>query len=52
MSQATHGQGYPVAHLVGPDLAIVLVAGGEDGYVGRDGPAVGDNPRGGPPGAG
>ena len=31
--------------------AIVLVAGGKDGYVGRDGQAVGDNPRGGPPGA-
>ena len=32
--------------------AIVVVAGGSDGYVGRDGRAVGDNPRGGPPGAG
>jgi uncharacterized cupin superfamily protein len=31
--------------------AIVLVVGGKDGYVGRDGQAVGDNPRGGPPGA-
>jgi mannose-6-phosphate isomerase-like protein (cupin superfamily) len=31
--------------------AIVVVAGGRDGYVGRDGRAVGDNPRGGPPGA-
>jgi uncharacterized cupin superfamily protein len=36
---------------VGQDDAIVLVAGGKDGYVGRDGQAVGDNPRGGPPGA-
>lgn len=31
--------------------AVVLVAGGKDGYVGRDGQAVGENPRGGPPGA-
>ena len=36
---------------VGQDDAIVVVAGGKDGYVGRDGQAVGDNPRGGPPGA-
>jgi uncharacterized cupin superfamily protein len=36
---------------VGQDNAVVLVAGGKDGYVGRDGQAVGDNPRGGPPGA-
>lgn len=36
---------------VGQDTAVVLVAGGKDGYVGRDGQAVGDNPRGGPPGA-
>ncbi len=36
----------------GQDIAIVLVAGGKDGYVGRDGRPVGDNPRGGPPGAG
>jgi mannose-6-phosphate isomerase-like protein (cupin superfamily) len=36
---------------VGEDEAIVLVAGGADGYVGRDGRPVGDNPRGGPPGA-
>ena len=35
----------------GEDDAIVVVAGGKDGYVGRDGQAVGDNPRGGPPGA-
>jgi hypothetical protein len=34
---------------VGQDTAVV--AGGKDGYVGRDGQAVGDNPRGGPPGA-
>jgi uncharacterized cupin superfamily protein len=36
---------------VGQDNAVVVVAGGKDGYVGRDGQAVGDNPRGGPPGA-
>ena len=36
---------------LGQDAAIVVVAGGKDGYVGRDGQAVGDNPRGGPPGA-
>ena len=36
---------------VGQDDAIVVVAGGKDGYVGRDGQAVGDDPRGGPPGA-
>jgi mannose-6-phosphate isomerase-like protein (cupin superfamily) len=35
----------------GQDEAIVVVTGGKDGYVGRDGQAVGDNPRGGPPGA-
>jgi mannose-6-phosphate isomerase-like protein (cupin superfamily) len=32
--------------------AIVVVAGGKDGYVGRDGQAVGGSGRGGPPGAG
>ncbi len=36
---------------VGDADAIVLVAGGKDGYVGRDGQAVGDDPRGGPAGA-
>ena len=36
---------------VGQDNAVIVVAGGKDGYVGRDGQAVGDNPRGGPPGA-
>ncbi len=36
---------------VGDGEAIVVVAGGKDGYVGRDGQAVGENPRGGPPGA-
>jgi mannose-6-phosphate isomerase-like protein (cupin superfamily) len=36
---------------VGEDEAIVVVTGGKGGYVGRDGQAVGDNPRGGPPGA-
>src|ERR1700727_1423386 len=35
---------------IGQDDAIVVVAGGKDGYVGRDGQAVGDNPRGGPAG--
>jgi quercetin dioxygenase-like cupin family protein len=30
----------------GQDDAIVLVAGGKDGYVGRDGQSVGDTPRG------
>jgi mannose-6-phosphate isomerase-like protein (cupin superfamily) len=35
---------------VGDDEAVVLVAGGKDGYVGRDGQAVGGDPRGGPPG--
>jgi mannose-6-phosphate isomerase-like protein (cupin superfamily) len=38
-------------HNVGEEEAIVLVAGGKDGYVGRDGQPVGDSPRGGPPGA-
>jgi mannose-6-phosphate isomerase-like protein (cupin superfamily) len=37
---------------VGSGEAMIVVAGGKDGYVGRDGQAVGDNPRGGPPGAG
>lgn len=36
---------------VGGGDAIILVAGGKDGYVGRDGQAVGGDPRGGPPGA-
>jgi uncharacterized cupin superfamily protein len=35
---------------VGDGQAVVLVAGGKDGYVGRDGQAVGADPRGGPPG--
>src|ERR1700690_1045565 len=35
----------------GEQDAIVLVVGGKDGYVGRDGQPVGDSPRGGPPGA-
>jgi uncharacterized cupin superfamily protein len=35
----------------GQDAAIVVVAGGKDGYVGRDGQAVGDNPHAQPPGA-
>jgi quercetin dioxygenase-like cupin family protein len=36
---------------VGEGEAIVLVAGGKDGYVGRDGQAVGEGVQGGPPGA-
>ena len=36
---------------VGDDDAIVVVAGGKGGYVGRDGQAVGGSGRGGPPGA-
>ena len=36
---------------VGQNDAIVLVAGGKDGYVGRDGQAVDEDPHGGPPGA-
>ena len=36
---------------VGGDDAVVLVAGGADGYVGRDGQAVQAPARGGPPGA-
>jgi quercetin dioxygenase-like cupin family protein len=37
---------------VGDGDAIVVVAGGKDGYVGRDGQAPGGDPRrGGPPGA-
>jgi len=36
---------------VGEGEAVVLVAGGKDGYVGRDGQAVGETPRGGTPGA-
>jgi mannose-6-phosphate isomerase-like protein (cupin superfamily) len=35
---------------VGEHEAVVVVAGGRDGYVGRDGQAVGGDPRGGPPG--
>jgi mannose-6-phosphate isomerase-like protein (cupin superfamily) len=37
---------------VGQNDAILVIAGGKDGYVGRDGQAVGDDPRAdGPPGA-
>jgi mannose-6-phosphate isomerase-like protein (cupin superfamily) len=36
---------------VGEDDAIVVVAGGKDGYVGRDGQAVGPVSHGGAPGA-
>ena len=36
---------------LGDEEAVVLVVGGKGGYVGRDGQAVGDAPRGGPPGA-
>jgi hypothetical protein len=38
---------------VGDGDAIVVIAGGKDGYVGRDGQGVGGDPAaGGPPGAG
>ena len=33
---------------VGDTDAVLLVVGGKDGYVGRDGQAVGDDPHGGP----
>lgn len=36
---------------VGDGEAVVLVVGGKDGYVGRDGQAVDGDARGGPPGA-
>jgi quercetin dioxygenase-like cupin family protein len=36
---------------VGDEQAVVVVAGGKDGYVGRDGLAVGGDSGGGPPGA-
>ena len=36
---------------VGETDAIVVVVGGKDGYVGRDGQAVGGDSHGGPPGA-
>jgi mannose-6-phosphate isomerase-like protein (cupin superfamily) len=38
---------------VGDEDAVVIVIGGRDGYVGRDGHAAGDDPAraGGPPGA-
>jgi quercetin dioxygenase-like cupin family protein len=35
----------------GDDDAIVVVAGGKEGYVGRDGVSAGDAPANGPPGA-
>jgi quercetin dioxygenase-like cupin family protein len=35
----------------GEQDAILVIVGGKDGYVGRDGQAVGGDPRGGPPGA-
>jgi mannose-6-phosphate isomerase-like protein (cupin superfamily) len=35
----------------GETTAIVVIAGGKDGYVGRDGQAVGGDGEGGPPGA-
>lgn len=45
MSEADLGQGYPVS-----SLDVVVVAGGKDGYVGRNGrPANGSSE--GPPGA-
>jgi uncharacterized cupin superfamily protein len=36
---------------VGDGDAVLLVVGGKDGYVGRDGQAVGADPHAGPPGA-
>jgi uncharacterized cupin superfamily protein len=36
----------------GHEDAVIVVAGGKNGYVGRDGQSVGGDPRGGPPGAG
>lgn len=36
---------------VGEGDAVIVIAGGKDGYVGRDGQPAGENPRGGPPGA-
>lgn len=53
MADAITGDGYAVSSLrnVGDGEAIVLVAGGKDGYVGRDGQAVGDGPCSSPPGA-
>jgi len=59
MAQPTQGQGYAVSSLAqmgdgplppGDGEAVVLVAGGKDGYVGRDGQAVGGNPHDEPPG--
>ena len=36
---------------VGEEAAVIVVAGGKDGYVGRDGQAVGQHPLHGPSGA-
>ena len=36
---------------VGKGDAVVVIVGGKDGYVGRDGQAVGKASAGGPPGA-
>jgi mannose-6-phosphate isomerase-like protein (cupin superfamily) len=35
----------------GEEPAVIVIAGGKDGYVGRDGQSVGGNPHEGPPGA-
>jgi len=35
----------------GDEDAVLVIAGGKDGYVGRDGQPAGDAPAGGPPGA-
>ncbi len=49
VSPSTHRQ----MKNIGDDDAVIVVAGGKDGYVGRDGQAPGGDPRaGGPPGAG
>ena len=36
---------------VGDGDAVILIVGGKEGYVGRDGRAVGESAHGGPPGA-
>jgi uncharacterized cupin superfamily protein len=36
----------------GDEDAVIVIAGGKDGYVGRDGRPGGENQHGGPPGAG
>lgn len=52
MGGVTQGQGYAVSNLqeMG-DGPVHILGPGKDGYLRRDGQAVGGNPRGGPPGA-